>query len=97
MDTWHVYILQSQTLGIFYIGISNDPYRRLSKHNSGKGAKFTRKGKPWVIVYLEKRDSKSEALKREYRLKQLTRAQKIKLIRDSASDHSSLFGPLSPV
>ena len=51
-----------------YVGYTEDLKKRLDLHNSGKGAKFTR-GKEWKLVYYEKYDSKSEAMKNEYRLK----------------------------
>ena len=51
-----------------YVGYTENLKKRLDLHNSGKGAKFTR-GKKWKLVYYEKYDSKSEAMKNEYRLK----------------------------
>ena len=51
-----------------YVGYTGDLKKRLDLHNSGKGAKFTR-GKKWKLVYYEKYDSKSEAMKNEYLLK----------------------------
>ena len=51
-----------------YVGYTGDLKKRLDLHNSGKGAKFTR-GKKWKLVYYEKYDSKSEAMKNEYKLK----------------------------
>ena len=53
---------------ISYVGYTNDLKKRLSLHNSSKGAKFT-KGKKWVIIYRKKYLSKSKALKDEYKLK----------------------------
>ena len=51
-----------------YVGYTSDLKKRLNLHNSGKGAKFTR-GKKWKLVYYEKYDSKSNAMKNEYKLK----------------------------
>ena len=51
-----------------YVGYTGNLKKRLDLHNSGKGAKFTR-GKKWKLVYYEKYDSKSEAMKNEYILK----------------------------
>jgi len=51
-----------------YVGYTGDLKKRLDLHNSGKGAKFTR-GKKWKLVYYEKYDSRSEAMKNEYKLK----------------------------
>ena len=53
---------------ISYVGYTANLKKRLGLHNSGKGAKFTR-GKKWKLVYYEKYDSKSEAMKNEYKLK----------------------------
>ena len=51
-----------------YVGYTGNLKKRLDLHNSGKGAKFTR-GKKWKLVYYEKYDSKSDAMKNEYILK----------------------------
>ncbi len=53
---------------ISYVGYTGNLKKRLGLHNSGKGAKFTR-GKKWKLVYYEKYDSKSSAMKNEYILK----------------------------
>ena len=51
-----------------YVGYSTDVNSRLKKHNSSKGAKFT-KGRKWQIIYHKKYLIKSDALKGEYKLK----------------------------
>ena len=51
-----------------YVGYTNNLKKRLKLHNSGKGAKFTR-GKKWKLVYYEKYDSKSNAMRNEFKLK----------------------------
>jgi len=51
-----------------YIGWTNNLKNRLSKHNKGTGAKSTR-GRRWHIIYYEKLSSKSNAMKKEYSLK----------------------------
>ena len=64
-----VYMLKS--LGkktVTYVGYTKNLKERLHKHNSGKGAKFTR-GRKWVLVYKEKFKSKKEAISREYYIK----------------------------
>ena len=53
---------------ISYVGYTNNLKKRISLHNLGKGAKFTR-GKKWKLVYYRKYDSKSLAMKNEYVLK----------------------------
>lgn len=78
---FYVYILECSDK-TFYIGKTTDIPRRLSAHNGliHGGAKYTRSRRPVFLVYFEKVESVSEALKREYFLKQLTREEKMKLI-----------------
>ena len=66
--------------GTYYTGYTNDLEKRLLTHNAGKGAKYTRNRLPVEMVYYEEYEEKSEAMKREYAIKQLTRKQKEKLI-----------------
>ena len=66
--------------GTLYCGWTNDLEHRIAAHNEGKGAKYTKPRLPVKLVYFETFDTKEEAMKREYRIKQLTRAQKEKLI-----------------
>ena len=67
---YFVYMLLSKHKDKFisYVGYTNSLKKRLSLHNSSKGAKFTR-GKKWKIIYHKKCVNKSEALKDEYKLK----------------------------
>ena len=66
--------------GTYYTGYTNDLEKRLLTHNAGKGAKYTRNRLPVEMVYYEEYEEKSEAMKREYAIKRLTRKQKEKLI-----------------
>lgn len=79
---WFVYILicSDETL---YTGITNDLQARLEKHNSGKGAKYTRGRTPVKLLKSFEVESKSEALKLEYKIKQLSKEEKLKLSNDS--------------
>lgn len=81
-DPWFVYILWSASALVFYTGASNDPDRRLLKHNGilSGGARFTRPGRPWKIVYVEGSMSKPDALRRERAIKKLRRQEKFALI-----------------
>ena len=63
-----VYILKSEVDGSFYIGYTSDLAKRLKEHNEGLSVYSSRK-KPWIVVYYEKFEVKSEALKREKFLK----------------------------
>lgn len=64
-----------------YTGYTTDMARRLAMHNSGKGAKYTSGRRPCRVVYLEEFNCKSSALQREYAVKQLSRKEKVQLIR----------------
>lgn len=75
----YIYILKCSDNSL-YTGYTNDLEKRLIVHNSGKGAKYTRCRLPVEIVYFEQYETKSEAMKREYAIKQLTKEQKLKLI-----------------
>ena len=69
--TYFVYLIVANLKNnkkISYVGYTKDLKKRIKLHNSGKGAKFTR-GKKWKLVYYEKYDSKSIAMKNEFILK----------------------------
>lgn len=76
----YVYILECAD-NTLYAGYTNDLDSRLKVHNQGKGAKYTRGRLPVKLVYSEIMENKSEALKREYQIKQMTRKQKEELIK----------------
>ena len=66
---YYVYMLLSKSVRpITYIGYTNNLKKRISLHNSGKGAKFTR-GRKWKLIYKEKFNSKRKAISREYYIK----------------------------
>ncbi len=79
----YTYILECAD-GTFYCGWTNDLEQRIKAHNEGKGARYTKPRRPVKLVYYETFDTKEEAMKREYRIKQLTRAQKEKLIKKNS-------------
>ena len=66
--------------GTLYCGWTNNLEKRLKAHNDGNGAKYTRSRLPVVLVYCEAFETSVEAQRREYRIKRLTRAQKLELI-----------------
>jgi putative endonuclease len=82
---YHIYLLECND-GSIYTGITNDISRRLEQHQSGKGARYTRSRGAHKILYTEKCRSRSAALKREFKIKGMTRAQKILMIEKSSSD-----------
>lgn len=78
--TWYVYILRCSD-DTLYTGITNDPERRLAQHNAGTASKCTRSRRPVAMVYKEAAADKAAALRREYAIKQLSRAEKLALIK----------------
>ena len=76
---FYVYILKCKDKTL-YTGITTDLKRRLIEHNSTKlGAKYTRARRPVKLVYSKKFKTRSGATKEEFRIKQLSREDKIKL------------------
>jgi putative endonuclease len=66
--------------GTLYTGYARDPEKRAKAHNTGRGAKYTARRLPVSLVYSESCETKSEALKREYQLKRLSRRDKDLLV-----------------
>lgn len=91
MQNWFVYIVRCADDSL-YTGIATNLERRVEEHNGqGKpGAKYTRNRQPVVLVYREQLASRSEASKREYQIKQLSRLEKLKLIESSAVTASEM-------
>ena len=75
---WYVYMLRCGD-GSLYTGITDDIAKRLSAHQAGKGAKYTRGRGPLELAYAQQVSDKSGALRREYALKQLKKKEKEKL------------------
>ena len=65
--------------GSLYTGIAKDVCARVEKHNSGRGAAYTRARRPVELAYSKKGFTLSQALKREAAIKRLARAEKRKL------------------
>lgn len=65
---WQVYILRSKKDGKFYVGMSQNPTKRLEQHNAGK-TPSTRHRKPFELCYQESHDSRKQARQREKFLK----------------------------
>ena len=75
---WLVHILEcaDQTL---YTGITNNLDHRISEHENGTGAKYTRGRAPFKLIYSEAHSSRSQASKRELKIKSFNRASKLRL------------------
>ncbi len=81
MGTFYAVYVLCCADGTYYTGIAQDVERRVREHNgSSKGAKYTKSRRPVALVYAESIGSRSEALKREYAIRHLTRAEKKALI-----------------
>jgi putative endonuclease len=86
---WNVYIVLYKD-GSFYTGIATDIIERIKRHNSGKGAKYTRSRRPVELLYAEEFDTKTEAIKKEIEIKGLSRENKKRLIRLGLGQRFSL-------
>lgn len=80
----YTYIVQCSD-GSYYTGWTNDLKKRMKAHNNGSGARYTKSRRPVQLVYHESYQTKQEAMRREYAIKQLSRIQKIKLINTQKS------------
>lgn len=77
--SWYVYILRCCD-GTLYTGSTNNVPRRLSQHQKGRGAKYTRSRLPLTLVYQEPQPDRSAALRREAAIKRLSRQKKLAII-----------------
>ena len=73
---WFCYILECSD-GTLYTGITNDLEMRIRTHNIGKGAKYNRNRLPVKLKWSEVVENRSEASKLEYKIKKLSRSQKL--------------------
>jgi len=76
---YYVYILRCSD-DTLYCGYTNDLQNRIATHNAKKGAKYTRGRLPVKLVYFEEYIDKSDALKREHKIKTYNKKQKLDLI-----------------
>ncbi len=79
MSRWFVYILRCKN-GSLYTGITNNLEARVTKHNAGRGAKYTRAFGPTKLVYSQAMKSPTAARKREAEIKSWSKAAKEKII-----------------
>lgn len=76
----YTYILKCKDDSL-YTRWTNDLKKRITSHNAGKGAKYTKARRPVELVYYEEFQTREEAMKREYAIKQLSRKEKEALIK----------------
>jgi predicted GIY-YIG superfamily endonuclease len=85
---WCLYLVKCAD-GTLYTGITNDLQRRLDQHNNGTASRYTRSRLPVQLVYREGCRGKSGALKKEYRIKSLSRRAKQAYIAEKARSSSA--------
>ena len=76
---WHVYLVECKG-GSYYCGITNDINRRISEHNSGKGAKYTKSRRPVKLLVSVEVEDRSAALKLEAAVKKKRKQDKISFL-----------------
>ena len=69
-----------------YCGITTDVERRLAEHNAGTGAKYTRGRRPVTLKAFWQMDGRGLALREEYRIKHLSKCDKLLLIEQFNKD-----------
>ena len=80
---WFLYVIECAD-GSLYTGIALDPAARFALHAAGRGARYTRSHPPVRLVLVESHPDRSAALRAEHAFKQLTAAQKRKLVSDTS-------------
>ena len=85
----YVYMIECSD-GTYYTGWTTHLKERVQSHNGGNGAKYTRSRRPVHLVYYEICTSRSEALKREYEVKHLSRTEKERMVREAAGKIAAL-------
>ena len=78
---WYLYLVRCADDTI-YTGISIDVSARVTKHNSGKGAKYTSTRLPVRLIYSESHPDRISAMKKELKVKKWSRKMKEDLARD---------------
>ena len=82
MKPWYTYVAECSD-GSLYTGVTTDIQRRIKEHNKGTGAKYTKIRRPIKLRSFFVFNNRSEASKEEWRIKQLTRKQKLNLIQEN--------------
>lgn len=72
---WFLYLVECRD-GSIYTGIAVDVAARYVKHQNGKGARYTRSHPPRRLLATVEYPDRSTASKAEYKMKQLSPAQK---------------------
>ena len=86
MSRFFVYMLTCSD-GSIYTGYTTDVGRRLARHNSGKGSKYTASRLPVFVAYLEPAEDRRSAMRRESAIKKMGRREKLRLCGARAGVH----------
>ncbi|WP_122644277.1 GIY-YIG nuclease family protein [Luxibacter massiliensis] len=84
----YTYILKCRD-GSLYTGWTNNLEKRVNDHNAGRGAKYTKARLPVELAYYESFNTKEEAMQREYRIKQMSRTEKLGLLENGYTTQES--------
>ena len=76
---WHIYVVRCADRTL-YTGIARDLQARITQHNTGRGAKYTRSRRPVTLVYQEAAADRSAALRREHEIKRMAPQAKRALV-----------------
>ena len=77
---FYVYILQLRDSSL-YTGYTNNLERRMKEHSTGRGSKYVRSRLPFEITYFETYENQRDAMRRELRIKKMSRSQKFALLK----------------
>lgn len=76
---YYVYVLKSNLYGSWYIGISQDPSKRLKEHNAGS-SKYTKGRRPYVLIYTEICKDRQAAREKEKYYKSGSGRERLKIL-----------------
>lgn len=94
LNSYYVYILASQRNGTLYVGVTNDPIKRVWQHKNNLMDGFTKKYGVHKLVYFEETNDIESAIKREKLLKRWKRQWKLKLIEEKNPNWKDLYNDL---
>ncbi|MFW6122574.1 MAG: GIY-YIG nuclease family protein [Petrotogales bacterium] len=84
---YYVYIIRCKD-GSYYTGYAKDVKKRFEMHKKGRGARYTKMHEPEKLVYVKEFGSRSEAMKRERKIKRLSHSKKRQLITEDDGKNS---------
>ena len=96
MTPWFLYLIRTADNKL-YTGITTDVARRYRQHQTGKGAKALRGKGELTLAFAAQVGDRSLALRIEYRIKQLTKRQKERLVTEREAFEALLSSLQTPV